>query len=76
MNGKRQRSAVDRCLSPGINTPWSIASLRPAPPLYTLKTFGKITYAYNNFLFFLFFSPHKCPRENLRDKMSRLCYSL
>ncbi|XP_014604025.1 PREDICTED: rho guanine nucleotide exchange factor 7 isoform X2 [Polistes canadensis] len=38
-NGKRQRSAVDHCLSPGIKTPWSIASLRPAPPLYTLKTF-------------------------------------
>ncbi|XP_043500325.1 rho guanine nucleotide exchange factor 7 [Polistes fuscatus] len=38
-NGKRQRSAADHCLSPGIKTPWSIASLRPAPPLYTLKTF-------------------------------------
>lgn len=51
MNGKRQRSAADHCLSPGIKTPWSIASLRPAPPLYTLKTFGKITYISNNFFF-------------------------
>lgn len=41
MNGKRQRSAADHCLSPGIKTPWSIASLRPAPPLYTLKTFDE-----------------------------------
>ncbi|KAK2583895.1 hypothetical protein KPH14_001166 [Odynerus spinipes] len=42
MNGKRQRSAVDHSsLSPGIKTPWSIASLRPAPPLYTLKTFDE-----------------------------------
>ncbi|XP_046821690.1 rho guanine nucleotide exchange factor 7 [Vespa crabro] len=41
MSGKRQRSAADHCLSPGIKTPWSIASLRPAPPLYTLKTFDE-----------------------------------
>lgn len=41
INGKRQRSAVDHSSSPGIKTPWSIASLRPAPPLYTLKSFDE-----------------------------------
>ncbi|XP_012541972.1 rho guanine nucleotide exchange factor 7 isoform X3 [Monomorium pharaonis] len=38
-NGKHQR--LEHCTSPGIKTPWSIASLRPAPPLYS-KNFGKI----------------------------------
>lgn len=41
-NGKHQRSAMEHCTSPGIKIPWSIASLRPAPPLYSLKNFGKI----------------------------------
>ncbi|RLU20844.1 hypothetical protein DMN91_007458 [Ooceraea biroi] len=42
MNGKLQRPAVEPCTPPGIKTPWSLASLRPAPPLYSLKNFGKI----------------------------------
>ncbi|XP_018060250.1 PREDICTED: rho guanine nucleotide exchange factor 7-like isoform X3 [Atta colombica] len=42
LNGKHQRSAMEHCTSPGIKTPWSIASLRPAPPLYSLKNFGKL----------------------------------
>jgi len=33
---------MEHCTSPGIKTPWSIASLRPAPPLYSLKNFGKL----------------------------------
>lgn len=41
-NGKNQRSAAEHCTSPGIKTPWSLASLRPAPPMYSLKNFGKI----------------------------------
>lgn len=42
-NGKhRQRPAIEHCSYPGIKTPWSLASLRPAPPLYSLKNFGKI----------------------------------
>ncbi|XP_018407269.1 PREDICTED: rho guanine nucleotide exchange factor 7 isoform X2 [Cyphomyrmex costatus] len=41
-NGKHQRPAMEHCTSPGIKTPWSIASLRPAPPLYSLKNFGKL----------------------------------
>ncbi|KAG7201529.1 hypothetical protein KM043_004281 [Ampulex compressa] len=40
-NGKNQRSVVEYCSSGGVKIPWSIASLRPAPPLYSLKTFGK-----------------------------------
>ncbi|XP_011147401.1 rho guanine nucleotide exchange factor 7 [Harpegnathos saltator] len=40
MNGKRP--TIEHCTSPGIKTPWSLASLRPAPPLYSLKNFGKI----------------------------------
>lgn len=41
-NGKHQRPAVEPCTSPGIKAPWSLASLRPAPPLYSLKNFGKL----------------------------------
>lgn len=33
---------MEHCISPGIKTPWSLASLRPAPPIYSLKSFGKI----------------------------------
>lgn len=33
---------MEHCSSPGIKTPWNLASLRPAPPLYCLKNFGKI----------------------------------
>lgn len=40
--GKHQRPTMEHCMSPGIKTPWSLASLRPAPPIYTLKSFGKI----------------------------------
>ncbi|GAB1864499.1 Rho guanine nucleotide exchange factor 7 isoform X2 [Camponotus japonicus] len=42
LNGKHQRPIMEHCTSPGIKTPWSLASLRPAPPLYSLKNFGKI----------------------------------
>lgn len=42
MNGKQQRPAMEHCSSPGIKTPWNLASLRPASPLYSLKTFGKV----------------------------------
>ncbi|KAL6443281.1 hypothetical protein ACFW04_002882 [Cataglyphis niger] len=42
LNGKHQRPIMEHCTSPGIKTPWSLASLRPAPPLYSLKSFGKI----------------------------------
>ncbi|XP_012234850.1 rho guanine nucleotide exchange factor 7 isoform X2 [Linepithema humile] len=41
-NGKHQRPTMEHCMSPGIKTPWSLASLRPAPPIYSLKSFGKI----------------------------------
>ncbi|XP_043284271.1 rho guanine nucleotide exchange factor 7 isoform X2 [Venturia canescens] len=40
-NGKSHQSGVEHCSSPGIKTPWSLASLRPAPPLYSLKIYGK-----------------------------------
>ncbi|XP_015519561.1 rho guanine nucleotide exchange factor 7 isoform X1 [Neodiprion virginianus] len=41
LNGKQPRMGVEGCLPPGIRSPWSIASLRPAPPLYSCKSFGK-----------------------------------
>lgn len=41
-NGKHQRPTIEHCSSPGIKTLWNLASLRPAPPLYSLKNFGKI----------------------------------
>lgn len=41
LNGKHQQP-MGHCTSPGIKTPWSLASLRPAPPIYSLKSFGKI----------------------------------
>lgn len=41
-NGKHQRPTVEHCSSPEIKIPWSLASLRPAPPLYSFKNFGKI----------------------------------
>lgn len=36
-----QRPPAEHCSSPGIKVPWSIASLRPAPPVYSFKSFGK-----------------------------------
>lgn len=41
LNGKQQRMGVENYHPPGIKIPWSIASLRPAPPLYSCKGFGK-----------------------------------
>ncbi|XP_029038071.1 rho guanine nucleotide exchange factor 7 isoform X2 [Osmia bicornis bicornis] len=38
---QQPRSTVEHCTPVGIRTPWSIASLRPAPPLYTVRAFGK-----------------------------------
>ncbi|XP_033232104.1 rho guanine nucleotide exchange factor 7-like [Belonocnema kinseyi] len=40
-NVKQYQQVVEIGLSPGIKTPWSLASLRPAPPIYTIKSFGK-----------------------------------
>ncbi|XP_015595226.1 rho guanine nucleotide exchange factor 7 isoform X2 [Cephus cinctus] len=40
-NVKNQQLPVEHCSSPGIKIPWSLASLRPAPPLYSLKSFSK-----------------------------------
>ena len=31
----------DHSSPPGIRQPWSLASLRPAPPIYALKLVGK-----------------------------------
>lgn len=42
LNGKNQRQIVEHFMSPGIKTPWSLASLRPAPPIYSTKNFGKV----------------------------------
>ncbi|XP_034173021.1 rho-type guanine nucleotide exchange factor isoform X2 [Osmia lignaria lignaria] len=36
---QQPRSTVEHCTPVGIRTPWSIASLRPAPPLYTVRAF-------------------------------------
>lgn len=42
MNGKQQQQQiVEIGQSLGTKTPWSLASLRPAPPIYTIKPFGK-----------------------------------
>ncbi|OXU28912.1 hypothetical protein TSAR_006801 [Trichomalopsis sarcophagae] len=40
-NSKLQAAGAEHSLSPGIKAPWSLASFRPAPPIYALKTFGK-----------------------------------
>nr|XP_031839141.1 rho guanine nucleotide exchange factor 7 isoform X2 [Nomia melanderi] len=43
-NGKQlqqQRSIAEQCPPLGIRTAWCIASLRPAPPLYAFRAFGK-----------------------------------
>ena len=41
-SGKSQPSPVEHNSSPGNpKTPWNLACLRPAPPSYTLKNFGK-----------------------------------
>ncbi|XP_017799033.1 PREDICTED: rho guanine nucleotide exchange factor 7 isoform X2 [Habropoda laboriosa] len=39
---QQQRSMMEHCPSLGIRTPWGIASLRPAPPFYTFRAFGKM----------------------------------
>ncbi|KOX76193.1 Rho guanine nucleotide exchange factor 7 [Melipona quadrifasciata] len=37
----QHRSITDHCVSLGIKTPWSIASLRPASPFYSFKVFDE-----------------------------------
>ncbi|XP_011495800.1 PREDICTED: rho guanine nucleotide exchange factor 7 isoform X2 [Ceratosolen solmsi marchali] len=39
---KLQAAGADQSPTPGIKAPWSLASLRPAPPIYALKTFRKL----------------------------------
>ncbi|XP_068974372.1 rho guanine nucleotide exchange factor 7 isoform X2 [Bombus flavifrons] len=38
---QQHRSITEHCVSLGIRTPWSIASLRPAPPFYSFKVFDE-----------------------------------
>ncbi|XP_020720479.2 rho guanine nucleotide exchange factor 7 isoform X2 [Bombus terrestris] len=38
---QQHRSVTEHCVSLGIRTPWSIASLRPAPPFYSFKVFDE-----------------------------------
>ncbi|XP_076657820.1 rho-type guanine nucleotide exchange factor isoform X3 [Halictus rubicundus] len=38
---QQQRSIADQCPPLGIRKAWCIASLRPAPPLYAFRAFGK-----------------------------------
>nr|XP_033328834.1 rho guanine nucleotide exchange factor 7 isoform X3 [Megalopta genalis] len=38
---QQQRSIAEQCPPLGIRTAWCIASLRPAPPLYAFRAFGK-----------------------------------
>ncbi|XP_051155369.1 rho guanine nucleotide exchange factor 7 isoform X1 [Leptopilina boulardi] len=38
---QQQQQIVEIGQSLGTKTPWSLASLRPAPPIYTIKPFGK-----------------------------------
>ncbi|XP_031777169.1 rho guanine nucleotide exchange factor 7 isoform X3 [Nasonia vitripennis] len=40
-NSKLQAAGAEHSSSPGNKAPWSLASFRPAPPIYALKTFGK-----------------------------------
>ncbi|XP_058798458.1 rho guanine nucleotide exchange factor 7 isoform X2 [Phymastichus coffea] len=41
-NSKLQAAGAEHSSPQGIKTPWRVASLRPAPPIYALKALGKI----------------------------------